>query len=368
MTANLQVIPSERVEFHEPRFSLVPFNKLRPGSDPEYLVKGLIPAVGLTLVWGPPKSLKSFWVFDLMLHVALDWRYRGRRVKTGAVVYCALEATAGYHKRAEAFRLRKLAEHHGDVPLYLISARLTLVEDHPALVRSIRTQLATETPVAIVLDTLNRSLGGSESSDEHMGAYIKAADRIRDEFNCAVILVHHCGIDTKRPRGHTSLTAGIDCQLAVTRERGADTFTVEVEFQRDGVEGAKLVSNVESVQVGVDADDDPITSLIVLECEQPPASAKASGKANASPAQEIAMRALRHAIENEGYSSPASDHIPESSRVVTVDVWRQYAYDSGISSSKKPRARQVAFQRAHTALNAAGKVGAWDDLVWIPSL
>jgi hypothetical protein len=30
---------------------------------------------------------------------------------------------------------------------------------------------------------------------------------IRNAFGCAVIVVHHCGIDATRPRGHTSLAA-----------------------------------------------------------------------------------------------------------------------------------------------------------------
>jgi RecA-family ATPase len=69
-----------------------------------------------------------------------------------------------------------------------------------------------------VLDTLNRSLGGSESSDEDMSAYVvRASDAIRDEFDCVVPIVHHCGIDGTRPRGHTSLTGAADAQVAVKR-------------------------------------------------------------------------------------------------------------------------------------------------------
>jgi hypothetical protein len=39
-----------------------------------------------------------------------------------------------------------------------------------------------------VLDTLNRSLAGSESDDEDMAAYVKAADAIREAFGCAVVI------------------------------------------------------------------------------------------------------------------------------------------------------------------------------------
>jgi hypothetical protein len=70
------------------RITLVPFNEIALGTERRYLVKGLIPVPGLSVIWGAPKSGKSFWVFDLVMHVALGWEYRGRRVHKGPVVYC----------------------------------------------------------------------------------------------------------------------------------------------------------------------------------------------------------------------------------------------------------------------------------------
>ena len=57
-----------------------------------------------------------------------------------------------------------------------------------------------------MLDTLNRSISGSESYDEAMGKYIEAADRLAETFVCLVLIIHHCGVESSRPRGHTSLT------------------------------------------------------------------------------------------------------------------------------------------------------------------
>ena len=65
---------------------------------------------------------------------------------------------------------------------------------------STRAELGTLGPACIVIDTVNRSLAGSESDDRDMGAYIKAADYLRDAFGCLVLLVHHCGVDASRPR------------------------------------------------------------------------------------------------------------------------------------------------------------------------
>jgi hypothetical protein len=38
-------------------------------------------------------------------------------------------------------------------------------------------------------------------------ADLEPPSMIRNAFGCAVIVVHHCGIDATRPRGHTSLAA-----------------------------------------------------------------------------------------------------------------------------------------------------------------
>src|ERR1700675_967554 len=83
------------------RFELIPFNKIAFDTTPAYLVKGIIPRVGLCVFWGPPKCGKSFLVFDLAMHIALGREYRGRRVRQGAVVYCALEGCSAFKNRVE---------------------------------------------------------------------------------------------------------------------------------------------------------------------------------------------------------------------------------------------------------------------------
>jgi hypothetical protein len=69
------------------RFPLTRFKDVQVGSRRNYLVKGLIPRLGLVIVYGAPKCGKTFWVTDVMLHVALGRDYRGRRVEQGAVIY-----------------------------------------------------------------------------------------------------------------------------------------------------------------------------------------------------------------------------------------------------------------------------------------
>jgi AAA domain/CHC2 zinc finger len=208
-----------------------------------YLVKGLLPRSGLVVIWGPPKCGKSFWATDIGLHIAMDWEYRGRRVQQATVVYIALEGRHGFPARIEGFK-----QHHDvqSAPFHLITKPLDLVRKAEALISSIEAQLGKEgRPGVVFLDTLNRSLAGSESKDEDMAAYLAAAGKIEEKFGCLVVIVHHCGIDATRPRGHTSLSGAVEVQIAVKRGAAGEVIAT-VELAKDMEEGAEIFSTPRS--------------------------------------------------------------------------------------------------------------------------
>ena len=282
--------------------TLIPFNDVRPSARSQYLVKGLIPRPGVILAWGQPKSGKTFWAFDLMFQVARNREHRGHKVNGGHVVYCCFEGVEGYGQRAAALREHYLPNANeaevSNVPMHLVNARMDFAADHPALIAAIQETLGVQKPAAVVLDTLNRSLAGSESSDVDMTAYIRAADAVRDAFSCSVIVIHHSGHDTARPRGHSSISGAVDAQLSVKRN-AADNIVVEVEFMRDGPEGERVISRLEQIQVGTDADGDPITSCVVVPVEVREAGAP-SGQ-ELTDRERLALDALATCTGPDGF-------------------------------------------------------------------
>jgi hypothetical protein len=351
-----------RTEERGPQFQLIPFDKIALGAERVYLVKGIIPRTGLTVVWGPPKCGKSFWTFDLVMHVALGWDYRDRRVQQGSVVYLALEGGEGFKARVEAFRIERLAEEHEAVPFYLVTDALNLVKDHGVLIECIRRQAngsAPSAPAVVVIDTLNRSLAGSESDDKDMGAYIKAADAIRAAFCCAVIVVHHCGVDARRPRGHTSLAGADDAQIKVERD-AAQNIVVTVEHMKDGAEGAQLACRLEQVEVGQDSDGDAITSCVVDPVEDAP---KAVSLRKLSDRQQLALDALAECALDHGGPPPASFGLPGGILAVSANSWRERLFSRGVldHDAKNPR---EDFRRVKNSLQARHLIGVRNDLVW----
>lgn len=354
-----------KVTAFKPKFAfpLQPFDQIRVAPSRNYLVNGIVPREGLTVVWGPPKCGKTFWVFDLAMHVALGRAYRGRRVQQGTVVYVALEGERGLAQRAEAFRREKMAQVNDGTPFYLLCSRLDLAEDAETLVGDVRAQLKGDGCAAVVIDTLNRSLGGSESSDEDMGAYVKAADRVREALRCAVIVIHHSGVDKERPRGHTSLTGAADAQIRVRRDAG-DRVVTTVEWMKDGPEGATTASILKAIEVGTDEDGEPITSCVVVP-EDEDMTEPRKYRPSAKGATKVVYDALVKALEEGGQDPSGDRHVPDGVRkVVKTDLWREYAYRMQIAAADSPEARRRAFARAVDKLHELDLARVWRDWAW----
>jgi hypothetical protein len=345
------------------RFNLIPFDQIKRKAAASYLIKGVIPATGLIVVWGAPKSGKSFLAFDAVLHIALGWKYRGRRVTAGTVVYLALEGQSGFGARADAFRQHCLNPGDSVPNFYLVEERTDLIRDHAELIKCIRLQ-SNATPNVVVIDTMNRSLVGSESKDEDMAQYIKAADAIREAFNCAVIIIHHCGIDGTRPRGHTSLTGAADVQISVKRD-AADNIVAEIEYAKDMPQGAVITSRLIVKELGPDQDGDQVTSCALEEVEDAEAVQKATTKPKPTITKgaKIALRALQEALAECGEVF-ASSRAPNNTKTISEKKWREYAYKRGIAVGGD-RAKQKAFKAATQWLVSSSIVATWEDQYWV---
>jgi hypothetical protein len=197
-----------------------------------------------------------------------------------------------------------------------VAGALDLVGDRSLLIRCIEAQIGAHAPVCVVLDTLNRSLRGSESSDQDMSAYVKAADAVAQALGCAVAIVHHCGIDGSRPRGHTALSGAVDAQIAISRIRG-ERVKATLELMKDGPEGLELWSTLKTIVVGYDDEGEPITSC-VMEPASAPAPAE-TGAPKLTPKQRAMFDLLAGA----------------PGQALTTPEWNRLARAVGIGTNRK---------------------------------
>ena len=201
-----------------------------------------------------------------------------------------------------------------------------------------------------------------------MGAYVRAAEAIRDCFGCVVIIIHHCGYDDTRPRGHSSLPGAVDAQLAVVRTE--NIITVTVEMMRDGPEDTQVVSSVEVIEVGQDQNGKVLTSLVVVRSEAEPAAAYSGMPRGLS----VFYAALKAALATHGEIFQPE---PGVTPVRAVDQWRvrdrfytTYAEAEEDLPKRTNKLRQ-AFNRALSDGQSRGlirvrRTEADQTMVWLP--
>jgi hypothetical protein len=193
-----------------------------------------------------------------------------------------------------------------------------------------------------------------------MARFLAAAERVAQELNCVVIIVHHCGIDASRPRGHTSLSGAVESQLKVERADGGQVV-VTVELAKDFAEGTEISSRLDCVELGTDADGDPITSLVVLPVEGPIQRRAVTRKL--SDRQRLALAALDECACNGGKPAPNNLQLPAGIIVVQISEWREELYRKGVldRDAKSPREE---FKRIRMQLQARSLIGVNGEFVW----
>jgi hypothetical protein len=343
------------------------------------------------------------------MHVALGWSYREKRVQRGSIVYCALEGGGGFSSRVEAWRQRHLPDfihkgdgisflitqaqrvelhrrgyseadihemtpaqahevlspvsgYDGEIPFYLLDVPLDLIAEQMVLIAAIREQVAEQRPAAIFIDTLNRALVGDENASQDMAKFIRAADMIRIEFNCLVVLIHHCGVIGTRPRGHTSLAAADDAQIAVVRdEKGI--IVAKVEWMKDGDACGPMACTLERVGLGCDDDGDEMSSCIVVPATLP---AKAMAGPKLSATNQLGFAALQELTSSEGQKPPPEAghlNLGATTKIISIVAWRERFYEIYPVSGRT--AKQKAFVRVQLKLMELKLIETWGTYVWI---
>ena len=156
-----------------------------------WLVKGVIPAESIGMLYGGSGTFKSFIALDAALHIAHGLPWMGRKTRKGPVLYIAAEGGAGLWSRIDAWhRARRLRWQ--DAQLLVVPAAVNLTEDAWRVVEA--AQIHGLCPALVVVDTLSQTYAGEENSANEMAAYFRElGNRFRALWQCAVLLLHHTG-------------------------------------------------------------------------------------------------------------------------------------------------------------------------------
>ncbi len=179
---------------------------------PEWLIDGVLPAGGVSMVYGKSGTGKSFWVLDLACCVDTGRKWAGRQVKQGPVVYVAGEGRHGYAARLDAWEKK-----HGvraetfslyDEPVRLWSPDHRTPDSLQRFVEAVNG--ARVRPALVVFDTLGTCLGGAdENSNGNMRELLDNAEDIGRTWDADVLFVHHTGKQGESARGAQALQDGM---------------------------------------------------------------------------------------------------------------------------------------------------------------
>lgn len=226
-----------------------------------WLVKHVIPASSIGMLYGGSGTFKSFIAVDAGLHVAHGLPWLGRRTQQGSVLYIAAEGGTGLWPRVAAWhRSRRLQ--WADTPLHVIPAALDLTSDAWRVVEA--AQAKGVTPALVIVDTLSQTYTGEENSANEVAAYFRElGTRFRELWGCAVLILHHTGHNaTERPRGSSAMRANLDFMLGVHRDEKEMLATLSCAKQKDGEPFDDTTFSVGVHTLRNDDDGDPITSLV----------------------------------------------------------------------------------------------------------
>lgn len=215
----------------------------------EWLVPGEIPKRGITMLYAPPGTGKSFLAADYALRLSQGL----------SIVYMASEGEYGYRTRVQAW-----CNHHQKAAgnLYFCMGAVSLMED-PELETFIDS-LKPIKPSLIVIDTLADSMLGDENSTRDAGQYMANCKKLYRSLDCALLLVHHTNKGGISERGNIRFRGSADSVLRLIPQD--DIFRLESSKLKD----AKLFPSrdLALLPVAVTIDGETIESAVVVEAER----------------------------------------------------------------------------------------------------
>lgn len=199
--------------------------ELRKRPPPDFLIPEMLPDKGVSMLYGPPGSFKSF--------LACRWSFELASLGV-PVAYVAGEGASGAAQRI--FALQALQDVPDDIPLHVLDAA-PWASDGDQVIEFVE-ELALLKPQLVVIDTLARAaVGMNENDAKDMGLFVAFLDAIKVRLNCAVLVIHHSGKDEGRgARGSNALQGAMDAAFEVKADKRTKSVAVWCRRQKDAPE------------------------------------------------------------------------------------------------------------------------------------
>lgn len=248
-----------------------------------FLIDGILPKEGLSLLFGPSGCGKSFLALEMAACISSGDPFLSCRTQAVPVLYVGGEGSReGLTRRVYAIRQRyENAGRRHDLRAGFVHGWFDLTNDIKGTVRRLAAaadtmlQVFHEAPGLVIIDTLAAvSSGEDENSPQGMGRILRGFRAIMTDLQCPLLVVHHPSQAGKRARGHTSLYAACEAvihaenkTLAVQKQKeGADSVTLGYGLRKFGIAPGMTTCTVVTQEVKEKSAEEKLSAhLRVLE-------------------------------------------------------------------------------------------------------
>ena len=211
----------------------------------DWLVDGLLPAGGTSLLLGTPKSGKSTMARVLASKVAAGMPWYARKVKAGAVVYVALDERRATVREHVWELVRFCPGPAADTMRERLRVAFGPRPDHPAAALAAMLSGIDPAPVLVVVDTLMKGFPFEDANDYGLtGESMAAVTDLAHGSGAHVMLVHHARKDsgdlTTAALGSTRLAADVDVLIGLRTDTNDKRRRLASFIGRDGVSEADI--------------------------------------------------------------------------------------------------------------------------------
>ena len=269
----------------EPEQSGLPQLFVHGGADPRpsttWLVKHILPARGHGLLSGQWGTAKTFTVIDLAVAVATGQPFLGRIIKRqSGVLFIAAEGANQVRLRFDAVWKEKCGDAKERAPFCWYETAPTLLQKGSAekliaMARQAEVTLMRDfgLPLGlIIIDTIAACAGyrrSGEENDNAVGqALMNVLKAVAQKIDCYVLGVDHFGKDLEAgTRGAAAKESSADSVLVCLGRKelsGAITNArLAVRKNRGGPQGQEYPFSLRVVEMGLDEDGEPETTMVV---------------------------------------------------------------------------------------------------------
>nr|WP_281721754.1 AAA family ATPase [Nitrosomonas nitrosa] len=229
----------------------------------DWLVESLIPIQSRTIVFGEYRSMKSWTLLYLSLHIAAGRKWLDTFAIPQAKPVLYIDEEMPEHELRR--RVKRMGEgmrlHEASIPFCAVSH--LGVRFHEDKVEALLAELRTAgfDPDIIVVETLRRVLDGSENEATHVAGFWHSVTPILAAGKTLIVSHHmrkpnlqHSEAVRHRASGSTDILAGADLAYAITRDDNQLTIRCEKNRVAPEIDPFK----VQLVTAGSDEEQGPV--------------------------------------------------------------------------------------------------------------